>query len=208
MPAALLGLPQQELCILWTKHWAGQLGRTLLYQVKPLPDHRVAVGYFAYWSTERPWGDNDITRWVLPAVAIDAFYSHFFFVLPGVQRVLYGPGDIEGLRVTYAVDSVTHRLTPESVIADNATHREVRLKLEDAVDERGRILVYADTWSHQLGGAGALSVARAGANRQCYVGNTLQPITHEIAEAFHLGDSNAPRRAKPAWRLAANAAYR
>jgi hypothetical protein len=191
--------------VLWTKPWAGQLGDTLLFHSRRLSRTKLSVGYFVYWSTERPWGDNNLTRWVLPAAAIDAVYSHFLFVLPGMQRVLYGPGDIEGFRVTYEIDA-NNRLVPRALVADDATHHEVQLSLQDAVDDAGRLLLYADGWSHQLGGTHARSVADAGATRHCYAGSTIQSLSPDVIDGFRLGTLGSPRRAKPAWRLSATAA--
>ncbi len=190
---------QVPICILWSKNWSGQLGDTILYRIQPLDEHTVQVGYFVYWSTERPWGDNRLTRWLVPALAIDAVYSHLLFVLPGVQRLLYGPGDIEGARVTYRLEG-SERLTATSITADEESHGEVMLDLADAVDESGAILLLNDVWSHQLGGRRALAHARAGAQRRCYHLETLRPLTHEVTASFRLGGPKHPLRARPAWR--------
>jgi len=172
----------------------------MLFHTKRVGPDRVVAGYFAYWSTERPWGKNALTRQLLPALAIDAVYSHLFFVLPGLKTMLYGPGDVEGLRVTYAVGD-DHQLVPISVFADDGDHREVQLDIRDAVDEFGRVVVLTNVWSHQLGARGAVPAVRAGASEHCFTGNALQPITAETALAFRLGDVQAPLRARPAWRL-------
>ena len=186
------------ICIVRTKPWAGDLGQSILYRLKRLASNRFVVGYFAYWSTERAWGDNNLTRWFLPAVAIDGFYSHLLFVLPGVQRLLYGPGDVEGVRVTYELDR-KGQLVPKSLVADDDTHREVSLDMGQALDEIGRIVVYNDVWSHQLGGKGAAAKARAGASCQCFSMETLRPLTKRVVDDFRLGSTQSPRRAGPAW---------
>lgn len=90
---------RRPICVVWTQSWSGDLGKSILYQVSRSGPERIIVGYFAYWTTERPWGDNSLTHWLVPAAVIDGFYSHLLFVLPGVQRLLYGPGDVEGVRV-------------------------------------------------------------------------------------------------------------
>jgi len=186
------------ICIVWTKTWAGELGKSVLYRLQRLDKDRLLVGYFAYWSTERAWGDNGLTRWFVPAVAIDGVYGHLLFVLPGLQRVIYGPGDVEGIRVTYQLhDDV--RLTPESLVADTEGHNEVRLPVNDAVDERGRIFVYNDVWSHQLGGPAAVRRARTGAPYRCFSQERLVPLTEKVVSDFRLGSPKDPRRAGPAW---------
>ncbi|HMJ16104.1 MAG TPA: hypothetical protein VK524_32035, partial [Polyangiaceae bacterium] len=64
-------IESQPVCIV-SKVWsAGELGETLAYHYQRSGD-RIEVGYFAFWSTERPWGDNALTLTVLPAAAIDA----------------------------------------------------------------------------------------------------------------------------------------
>ena len=186
------------ICITWTKSWAGELGSSLLYRTKRLAPDRVVVGYFAYWTTERAWGDNNLTHWLIPAVAIDSVYSHLFFVFPGVQRMLYGPGDVEGLRVTYKLEN-SEQLLPVSIVADDARHQEVTLDINQALDISGHIVVFNDVWSHQLGGKRAVSTARAGASQHCFGGNSLRSITDEDVAAFRLGSTEEPRRAGPAW---------
>jgi hypothetical protein len=160
----------------------------------------IRIGYFAYWSTERPWGDNSLTHWLVPALAIDAFYSHLLFVLPGVQRLMYGPGDIEGVRIAYRIVQDS-RLVPTSIVADGALHREVALDLDESVDESGKILLFNEVWSHQLGGRQALMRARAGAHQTCYDYDSIQPLTDDVVAMFRLGSPNDPRRAGPAWRV-------
>ena len=195
----LEGLIQHRpICIAWTQSWAGDLGKSLLYQVSRSGPERIVVGYFAYWTTERPWGDNSLTRWILPAVAIDGFYSHLLFVLPGIQRLLYGPGDVEGVRVTYRLEAHDH-LVPVSVVADDDRHQEVTLDVSESVDDKGRVVVLNDVWSHQLGGRRAASAARAGASQRCFDENSLRAITREVVASFRLGSSKDPRRAGPAW---------
>lgn len=184
-------------CIAWTHAWAGDLGSSVLYRVQHISDNRIQVGYFAYWTTERPWGNNNLTRWVLPAVAIDAVYSHLLFVFPGLQRLIYGAGDVEGVRVLYRVE--TDRLVPESIVADDETHTEVSLRLDEAVDEHGQIMLLDAVWSHQLGARQALQHTRAGAPHQCFHNESLLPLTHQHVAEFRLGSPETPLRAGPAW---------
>src|SRR5581483_3291576 len=41
-----------------SRNWAaGDLGETILYRLHRV-GNRLEVGYFVYWSTERPWGQN------------------------------------------------------------------------------------------------------------------------------------------------------
>jgi hypothetical protein len=181
---------------------AGELGRSLLYHYER-HGRTLTVGYFAYWTTERPWGNNALSYSVLPALFIDAFYSHFFFLFPGMQRVLHGPGDIEGARVVYEQRD-DGGWTPVSAVADDGFHREVPLSRDDFVDRRGRVVLMTDVWSHQLGASGARTFAE-GNSVTCFDHDAMEPITDEIAQDFRLGSREEPRRARPAWRLGARA---
>lgn len=184
-----------------SRHWAaGALGETILYRVHRV-GNRLEVGYFVYWSTERPWGPNVLSYTVLPALLIDATYSHFLWVLPGFKDVLHGSGDVEGVRVE--LEDAGGELRVVGGTADDGLHRGVTLTREDLVDSRGRIVLFTDVWSHQFGahGGGEFATGSSGALR-CYEGTAVQPMTKEIAEAFRLGGEAAPRRAKPAWRNA------
>jgi hypothetical protein len=191
---------QVPVCVVWTKPWSGTLGSSMLFHARRTEPDLVVVGYFAYWTTERPFGDNDLTRWVLPALAVDAVYSHLLFVLPGLQQVMYGPGDIEGVRVTYR-QKQSGQLVPIAVYADDSRHRELSLDITEAVDDRGRILVLSDAWSHQLGGQHAVTVAHNGAMQRCFLDGAMRAVSDEVVKAFALGSVGHPRRAKPAWRL-------
>ena len=70
------------LCVASESWSAGELGHTVLYRYKR-EGRMLTVGYFVYWTTERPWGKNVLSYSLLPALFIDAFYSHFFFLFPG-----------------------------------------------------------------------------------------------------------------------------
>src|SRR5690348_11807428 len=65
----------QPVCIASTVKSAGELGPALLYRRARLPDGRIAVGYYAFFSEERPWGNNWLTWSVVPALAIDLVYT-------------------------------------------------------------------------------------------------------------------------------------
>ena len=177
---------------------AGTLGATLLYRYQR-EGRRLQVGYFVYWSAERPWGSNFLSYSLLPALFIDAFYSHLLFVLPGAQQVLYGPGDVEGARVVYE-QAEDGRWTAVSGVADNAAHQEVALTSEDIVDHQGAVVLRSDVWSHQLSGARRDETShQAASHTTCFVGASLSPLTSEVVQAFRLGSPLDPRRAGPAW---------
>lgn len=192
-------LRKVPICVVWNKLWAGELGASILYRFKQHDPEQVEVGYFVFWSTERPWGENEQTRWVVPALLIDAFYTRTLFVLPGIQQAMYGWGDIEGARVRYRLDG--NHLEPVSIVVDDTSHRETSIDVQEAVDAEGRVMLFSDVWSHQLAGRHALAAIQAGARLRCYERGTLHPLTREVASNFRLGTPNDPRRAKPAWRL-------
>jgi hypothetical protein len=187
----------QPLCVASSVSSSGALGETVLYRYQRDGD-TLSVGYFVYFSTERPWGDNALTRKLWPALAIDAFYSHFLFVWPGVQRVLYGPADIEGALVRYRVQG--DRLVAEAARADDGGHHSVRLADTELRAPDGHVVLLTETWSHQLGAHGAVQRAAAASSVHCFSGARLLPLSESVADAFRLGTASAPRRAKPAWR--------
>jgi hypothetical protein len=181
--------------------FAGELGSSILYHYRR-DGRTLMVGYFVYWSTERPWGKNALSYSVLPALFIDAFYSHLFFLFPGAQRILYGPGDVEGVRIAYQRRD-DGKWEAVSAVADDVGHHDVALSRDDFVDRDGRTVFMIDGWSHQLGGRGASSVS--GAQKDafvCFDGGSLKPLTDEVAREFRLGSPSDPRRALPAWLLA------
>jgi hypothetical protein len=160
---------------------------------------RLFVGYFACWSTERPWGNNALTFTVLPALAVDAFYSHFLFGFSGVRDALYGPRDVEGVTVEYR-DTPDGSLRVVGGVADDGVHGTVRLSPSDLVDARGQVVFLTNVWSHQLGAhGGAAFASEPNSALRCYEHQSLVPLTEQLASAFRLGSSSAPRRAKPAW---------
>ena len=189
---------EQPVCV-GARSWsAGSLGETVLYRTRRI-GNRIAVGYFVYWSEERPWGSNGLSYTVLPALAVDAVYSHFLYVFPGIKDALYGTGDIEGVQVLYE-QRPDGSLEVVSGRADNGNHGRVLLSRDDLVDAKGRVVLLTDVWSHQLGSPGAAQFADATTPElKCYSKSSLQPMTEVVARAFRLGNERAPRRGKPAW---------
>jgi hypothetical protein len=187
----------QRLCVAAEGWSAGTLGSVVLYRSERVRD-RVRVGYFVYWSSERPWGNNELTLLVLPALAVDAVYSHFLFVFPGLQRGLYGPGDIEGALVEYE-EGDSGELLPVRAFADDATHQPVVLSRQDIAGDEGEVVLMTEAWSHQLGSRNAARRAPHGHSLRCFDGNALAPMSKEVASAFRLGSEAKPLRARPAW---------
>src|SRR5262249_42318503 len=95
-------IESQPVCVGKAVASAGELGETLYYRATRLPDGKIAVGYFAFFSEERPWGNNWMTWTLLPALGIDLVYSRSLLVGPGLQRAIYGKGDVEGFRIVYS----------------------------------------------------------------------------------------------------------
>jgi hypothetical protein len=191
-------IERQPVCI-GARQWsAGSLGETVLFR-SHRSGRRVDVGYFVRWSEERPWGDNLLSYMVLPALATDAFYSHFLYVFPGAKDAIFGPDDIEGVTVEFELTD-SGELEVIGGTADDANHTPVRLSRSDLVDSRGRIILVTEAWSHQLGSRGGGRFAdTAGNTLRCYENESLRPMTREIAIAFRLGNEEKPLRAGPAW---------
>ena len=189
---------EQPICV-GARSWsAGTLGDTVLYRT-----HRVggklAVGYFVYWSEERPWGSNVVSYMVLPALATDAVYSHFLYLFPGIKDALYGPGDVEGVQVTYEQRD-DGSLNVVGGRADDGSHAPVLLSRSDLLDSKGRVVLLTDVWSHQLGTHGAATFAEGSQQTlKCYSKSALRPLTEVVARAFRLGTEREPLRGNPAW---------
>jgi len=189
---------EQPVCV-GARSWsAGSLGETVLFRARR-QGNRITVGYFVYWSEERPWGDNSLSYSVLPALAVDAVYSHFLYVFPGLKDAMYGAGDIEGVQVSYeqradgSLDVVGGR-------ADDGNHAAVALSRADLLDANGRVVLLTDVWSHQLGAHGAAGFAdRSLLELKCYEKSALRPMTELVARAFRLGNDKKPLRGNPAW---------
>jgi hypothetical protein len=180
----------QRVCVVNTRKSAGDIGKALVVRHRRDGD-RLWVSYFVYWSSERPWGDKP---WFL-SLAIDAFYSHFMFVLPGLRHALYGPGDVEGVTVVYR--EVGERLEIIEGYGDDEYHRRVHLGPEDLTGPDNHTVLMTTSWSHQLGGRGA--ARHAAASTRCFAGTEMVPLTNDIANRFWLGSPSVPRRARYAW---------
>lgn len=180
----------------------GEMGDTVLFVHQRRGD-TLSVGYFVYFSVERPWGPNLLTYTLLPALAVDLIYSHFLIAFPGLQRVMYGPGDVEGATVLYDA-SDPNRLLPRGARADDATHHRVELTAGEIWRDR-RVVLLTDVWSHQFGAADAAShMGKPGVEFRCFVGESLLPLNADTARTFRLGTAKHPRRARPAWRALAS----
>ncbi len=180
---------------------SGEMSDTVYYRYRR-DGERLTVGYFVHWSTERPWGKNFLTYSVVPALLVDAVYSHGLFVLPGARDFMYGPGDVEGASVTY-YEEPSGALVPASAQAEDGTHGLVTLESRD-LDAGGRTALVTEVWSHQLGARGAardFERSEALHGKRCFSGESLRPLTEAVTSAFELGTPEAPLRAKPAWRL-------
>jgi hypothetical protein len=182
---------EQRVCIGSTVRSAGELGPALLYRRARLPDGRLEVGYYAFFSEERPWGNNWLTWSVLPALVLDLVYTRGLLLGPGLQRAVFGPADVEGFRVIYAPDG-EGGLRAESAVADDDRHRPALLTREDlfAADAE-RITIATSTWSHHLGARVTRSEDLV--YRRCYGPESIRPIGREVVRRFNLD-----RRARPA----------
>jgi hypothetical protein len=181
----------QPICIGSTVRSAGVLGPALLYRRSHLPDGRLAIGYYVFFSDERPWGNNWLTWLLVPALAIDLVYTRALFMVPGIQRAAYGKGDVEGFQVVYDVDNAG-RLTPVEAFADDGTHRPAHLDRRDLFSvDPARLTVSTDVWSHQLGARRVR--AQDLAYRRCYGPGAIRPLTEAVVRDFRLD-----RRALPA----------
>lgn len=182
----------QEVCVGSSIASAGELSEILYYRAAVLPDGKVAVGYFAIFSEERPWGNNWLTWTVLPALAIDMVYSRALFVVPGLQRAMYGKADVEGFRIVYR-RTESGRLEVDHGVADDGLHTPRRIDAREllALDPL-RPTLYTTVWSHQLGGAGVRRLADLHM-RRCYRGPALRPLPDAVSAEFRID-----RRAPPA----------
>lgn len=196
----IAAIRRQPVCIVSTGEFFGKLGSSLLF-VHERRGTELRVGYFAHWSTERPWGDNTLTHTLLPALVIDATYSHFAFVLPGIQYFLYGAGDIEGALIRYQV-SASGELNVQSGLADDEHHADVALQPSDLRAADGRIALLTSVWSHQLGAHGAAQHLDHPSSAQitCFGAQAIRPLTEDTTRRFRLGTPQKPLRARPAWR--------
>jgi hypothetical protein len=183
---------RQPVCIGSSIASAGTLGETLYYRASRLPDGRIAVGYYAFFSEERPWGDNWQTWTVLPALAIDLVYTRTLFVAPGLQRAMFGAGDVEGVSIVYSPQPDGSLAFDHATTDDDSEHPiTVSRERAFALDAQ-QPTFYSDVWSHQLGGTGASSRSDL-AYERCYSGDSIRPLSDELASTYRL-----QRRADPA----------
>jgi hypothetical protein len=182
-------IESQPVCIASSVASAGELADVLYYRAAATSDGRVKVGYFAFFSEERPWGNNWLTWSVLPSLAVDMVYSRALFVAPGLQRALYGPGDVEGVAVVYDV-APDGTLRLDYAVADDRDEQPTTLLRGDAYAlDPARPTFTTDIWSHQLG-----YKARAGehlAYRRCYEGDSIRPLPDGLARDFRVDENRA-----------------
>jgi hypothetical protein len=185
-------IEREPVCVGSSVKSAGDLSDVLYYRAVALPDGRVEVGYFAFYSEERPWGNNWLTWSVVPALAVDLVYSRALLVAPGLQRALYGAGDVEGVGVIYdrLADGSLHF---DHALADDGTHTSVALSREQAFAlDQNRPTFYSEVWSHQLGGRGAHRRSDL-AYERCYGEGSIRPLPESVARAFRVDwDHRAP----------------
>jgi hypothetical protein len=184
-------IERREICVGSAVASAGTLGDTLFYRATQLPDGKLVVGYFAFFSEERPWGNNWMTWTVLPALAIDMVYSHGLLIAPGMQRALSGKGDVEGFRIVYdPLPDGTLRV--DRAVADDASHSLVDLTAADvlALDPE-RPTLYSNVWSHQLGARGLRSRSEL-AYVRCFGRGHIAPLPVVIEDDFALGGRAQP----------------
>jgi hypothetical protein len=185
-------IEQQPVCVGSSVASAGDLSDVLYYRAVALDDGRVDVGYFAFYSEERPWGNNWLTWSVVPALAVDLVYSRALLVAPGLQRALYGAGDVEGVGVVYD-RTADGSLRFDHALADDGTHDAVALTRAQAFTiDHNRPTFYSQVWSHQLGGQGARTRSDL-AYVRCYDEGSIRPLPEAVARAFRVdGDDRAP----------------
>jgi hypothetical protein len=185
-------IERQPVCVGSLVKSAGDLSDTLYYRAVALDDGRIEVGYYAFYSEERPWGNNWLTWSVIPALAVDLVYSRALLVAPGLQHALYGAGDVEGVGVVYdrLADGSLH---VDHALADDGTHDSVALSREQvfALDHE-RPTFYSQVWSHQLGGRDARSRSDLSYER-CYGEGSIRPLPDNVSRAFRVDvDDRAP----------------
>jgi hypothetical protein len=184
-------IEQHEVCVGSAVASAGKLADTLYYRAAQLPNGKVVVGYFAFFSQERPWGNNWLTWTLLPAIAVDMFYSHGLFFGPGVQRAASGKGDVEGFRIVYDLRS-DGTLKVESAVADNGTHGTVHLAAADVMRmDANRPTFYSEVWSHQLGARGVRKHSDL-AYVKCFGPGMVRRLPDDIENEFALADRAPP----------------
>jgi hypothetical protein len=184
-------IERQPICIGSLVQSAGERAGVLYYRAVATDDGLIAVGYFAFYKEERPWGNNWLTWTVLPALAVDMVYSRAFWVAPGLQRTLHGLGDVEGVSVVYR-QAPDGSLLVDHALVDDGTHRLREISRGEVLSlDPARPTFYSDVWSHQLGGRGARS-RRDLVEESCYVGDAIRPLPAAVARAFRIDEGRAP----------------
>jgi hypothetical protein len=184
-------IEQQPVCVGSTVESAGALGKVLYYRAVATRDDHVAVGYFAFYSEERPWGNNWLTWTVVPALAIDMVYSRALWMAPGLQRAIFGAGDVEGFTVVYGRAADGSLAVDHALVDDGHEHAREMSRSEVLALDPLRPTFYSDVWSHQLGGRGARSQADLVTER-CFVGDAIRPLPDRVARAFRIDENRAP----------------
>jgi hypothetical protein len=186
--AAIEGKP---VCIGSSVESAGTLDDVLYYRATTLSDGRVAVGYFAFFSEERPWGNNWLTWTLVPALAVDMVYSRALLVAPGIQRAMYGVGDVEGVSIVYDVRP-DGSLSFDHATADDREEHPIVISRDHAFAlDPERPVFYSDIWSHQLGGNAAGS-RRNLAYLRCYEGDSIRPLPDDVARSYRVDNRADP----------------
>ncbi|HEY8091763.1 MAG TPA: hypothetical protein VIF09_28055 [Polyangiaceae bacterium] len=184
-------IERQPVCIGSSVASAGKRSDVLYYRAVATTEGLVAVGYFAIYSEERPWGNNWMTWSVLPALAIDMVYSRTFWVVPGLQRALYGAGDVEGFTIVYRPLGNGSLSIDHAIVDDGRERRHELSRAEVLAVDPGRPTIYSDVWSHQFSGRGARSRKDLVEDR-CYQGDTIRPLPAAVARDFRIDDDRAP----------------
>ena len=186
-----IAIEKREICVGSAVASSGDLADTLYYRATVMPDGKLVVGYFAFFSEERPWGNNWLTWTVVPALAVDMFYTRAMFVGPGLQRVMHGKGAVEGFRIVYS-QLADGSLEIERAVADDGTHATVLLDRADvmALDPK-RPTLYSDVWSHQLGGRGVHDKGSL-AYVQCFGPGHVRPLSDALSSEFALAGRAPP----------------
>ena len=184
-------IEHQPVCIGSSVHSAGKLSDILYYRAMATGGGLVSVGYFAFYSEERPWGNNWLTWTLLPALAIDMVYSRAFWVLPGLQRAMYGAGDVEGVSIVYA-RGADGTLSVDHGLADDGSHRLRQISRAELLAlDPVRPTFTSDVWSHQLGGR-AVGSPRDLVDDRCYADDAIRPLPDGVALAFGIDKDRAP----------------
>ena len=151
------------------------------------------MGYFAFYSEERPWGNNWLTWSVVPALAVDLVYSRALLVAPGLQRALYGAGDVEGVGVVYdrLADGSLHF---DHALADDGTH-DSRCAVARA--SRSRSITIVPPSTARCGAISSAATAHGRARTSPTSAATARdrygPLPDSVARAFRVDwDDRAP----------------